>query len=383
MFIVETKMAQDKAVFDILPIVVKKGLLNETVSAIDIFDLDFFESRINALKVAFPEEFCCHTLALKANPIRGVVQFAIKHGLGGEAASICETLHALSLGIEPCKVIFDSPCKTRSDLRQAMLHGVQINLDNDLELELVDELLKEVGETNSSFGLRVNPGVGSGSLAFTSTATKNSKFGHPIFGDKKRQVIELFHKYKWLSGIHVHVGSQGVPMTLFQAGAQVCMDFVQDLESEGIKIKTVNIGGGLTSSYEHAEDSTEFTFANYRKILESSIPQLFSGRYQVVTEFGRSLLLKAGTTLSKVELVKQWIPENVPIVMAHVGANQFFTEVYLPQTRKHRFDLVDEQGMPKDTRYDQNIQQLLMFSDHEHQNTTNIKSRRTSTVAEH
>ena len=106
-------MAQDQAVFEILPTLVSKGIFQESISAVDVFDLDYFESRIADLKLAFPEDFCHHALALKANPIRGVVQFAIDKGLGAEAASICETLHALSLGLEPAKVIYDSPCKTK------------------------------------------------------------------------------------------------------------------------------------------------------------------------------------------------------------------------------------------------------------------------------
>ena len=91
------------------------------------------------------------------------------------------------------------------------------------------------------------------------------------------------------------------------------MEFVQELESNGIQITTINIGGGLSSSYTQAEEPEEFSFANYRKALESEIPSLFSGKYKIVTEFGRSLLLKAGTTLSRVEYVKQWIPSQIPI----------------------------------------------------------------------
>ena len=109
-------MAQDQAVFEILPTLVSKEIFQESISAVDVFDLDYFESRIADLKLAFPEDFCHHALALKANPIRGVVQFAINKGLGAEAASICETLHALSLGLEPTKVIYDSPCKTKVNL---------------------------------------------------------------------------------------------------------------------------------------------------------------------------------------------------------------------------------------------------------------------------
>ena len=106
-------MAQDQAVLDILPTLIDKDLFNDVNPSLDLFDLDYFEARIEALKSAFPEDFIQHCLALKANPIRGVVQFAKEKGLGAEAASISETLHALSLGIEPQKVIFDSPCKTK------------------------------------------------------------------------------------------------------------------------------------------------------------------------------------------------------------------------------------------------------------------------------
>ena len=81
--------------------------------------------------------------------------------------------------------------------------------------------------------------------------------------------------------------------------------------------------------------------------MQKAVPELFSGKYKVVTEFGRSLLLKAGTTLSKVQFIKHWIPEIHPILMVHVGANQFYTEVYLPDTRKHRFDLADEEGVQR------------------------------------
>ena len=64
-------------------------------------------------------------------------------------------------------------------------------------------------------------------------------------------------------------------------GAKECMDFVSELEQRGLKIKTINIGGGLSSSYTNPEDPSEFSFQKYREVLENSIPQLFSGKYQV------------------------------------------------------------------------------------------------------
>ena len=72
-------------------------------------------------------------------------------------------------------------------------------------------------------------------------------------------------------------------------------------------IKIINIGGGLSSTYDQAEEPSEFSFHAYRHALQKSVPGLFSGKYQIVTEFGRCLLLKAGTTLSKIHHVKHWI----------------------------------------------------------------------------
>ena len=48
--------------------------------------------------------------------------------------------------------------------------------------------------------------------------------------------------------------------------------------------------------------------------------------------------------MSRVEYVKQWLPNQSPIALVHVGKNQFYTEVYWPEVRKHRFDIADSRG---------------------------------------
>ena len=159
--------------------------------------------------------------------------------------------------------------------------------------------------------------------------------------------MTYYSKYHWLSGVHFHVGSQGVPLELFVQGAKICMDFVHKMEKNGTKIKTINIGGGLSSTYEYPNEHPAFTFQAYKEALNIDIPELFSGKYNVITEFGRSLLLKAGTTLSKVEYIKQWLQDIPPVVQCHVGANQFYTEVYSPQIRKHRIGLANLFGQLK------------------------------------
>lgn len=89
-------------------------------------------------------------------------------------------------------------------------------------METVDELLKGPCKgSKAQIGLRINPVVGGGAIAIISTATKLSKFGIPVTPETKDKVIGLYKKYGWLTGIHVHVGSQGVPMDLFVKGVKV------------------------------------------------------------------------------------------------------------------------------------------------------------------
>ena len=83
------------------------------------------------------------------------------------------------------------------------------------------------------------------------------------------------------------------------------MDMTLAIESACNRpIHTVDIGGGLSTTYVDHEEPEEFTFQKYRQQLEKEVPEIFSGKYRVLTEFGRSLFLKAGKTLTRVEHVK-------------------------------------------------------------------------------
>lgn len=98
----------------LLAAVVSKNLINDTCPSIDAFDLDYFKSRLDSLKSAFREDFILNAVALKANPMRGILSIAAARGFGAECASIPEVVHALSLKFSPEKVVLGSIVKTRS-----------------------------------------------------------------------------------------------------------------------------------------------------------------------------------------------------------------------------------------------------------------------------
>ncbi len=124
------------------------------------------------------------------------------------------------------------------DLRTALEANVVINLDNELEVSLVDSLLKELPSAERSIGLRVNPVVGAGSIGMMSTASKVSKFGLPVTDQTKARVLDLYKQNSWLNGIHIHVGSQGVPLDLFVKGARVSWDMFSGTEPSRLELLT-------------------------------------------------------------------------------------------------------------------------------------------------
>ena len=126
------------------------------------------------------------------------------------------------------------------------------------------------------------------------------------------------------------------------------MSLVGDIEEDTKRnLVAVDIGGGLSTSYKEVEEPEGFTYQLYRKRLEEVVPELFSGKYRVITEFGRSLFLKAGKTLTRVETIKQWLPDVQPIILTHVGANQFIREIYRPDIYQHRYGIAQPDGTLK------------------------------------
>ena len=96
-------------------VVNEKKLLNDETPSIDIYDLDYLEARMNELRASFPEPFFQHTLAIKVNPMRGILKHVLKTGfMGAECASIGEVLLSIQCGFPADQVVYDSPVKSKA-----------------------------------------------------------------------------------------------------------------------------------------------------------------------------------------------------------------------------------------------------------------------------
>jgi diaminopimelate decarboxylase len=331
----------------ILRAAVRQGVLDPGRAALAGFvDLDGLAGTVGALHRAFPGSLrVLHAFAAKANSLVPVLAELRGLGMGCEVATGGELARARAAGFPPERIVFDSPAKTRAELQQALSLGVMINVDNFQELSRIDALLGD-GQPRSRIGVRVNSQLGGGTIAAMSTATQTSKFGIPLADPGSRQrLIDAYREHPWLTWVHTHAGSQGCPLELMARGVAQAVEFAEEVNRElgRRQVTGIDIGGGLPVNF--AGDEVSPRFDTYVDQLREHAPALFSGRYEIVTEFGRSVLAKNGFTAAYVEYTKS--AGGRPIALTHAGVQVATRTVFNPDAWPLRITAHDADGCAK------------------------------------
>jgi len=323
-----------------------QGLIGDEDSAVIFYDLSRLQERIQEAKKAFPPE-TLHAIAMKANPLAAILKQLESMDMGVEVASFPELRIAGLVGFSPSRIVFDSPVKTWAELAYALKQGVHINADSFEELERIATLTAKI-QTQSTVGVRINPQVGTGKIPMTSTAGEYSKFGISIQENRLR-LIQSFLDYEFLTGVHLHIGSQGCSLDLLAKGVEVVMGLVQEIDmalqkaGAGRRIRIFDIGGGLPAAYR--PDDPVVTIHDYQRELLRRCPDLFNGRLKIVTEFGRYLHANNAWVASRVEYVKR--QSGIATALIHVGADMFLRKCYNPSDWHHEIIAFDTEGSPK------------------------------------
>ncbi len=319
--------------------IVGPGRADGSDGALAVFhDLDELRAGFRALRDAFPPG-TLHAVAVKANPLAALLSEVASFGFGAECASLTELLHARDLGFPPSRILFDSPAKTRAEIATALGLGVVLNIDNLQELARVAGAWTGSG---SRVGLRINPQVGEGSIASTSTAAATSKFGIAL-DEHRAAILEAYAKYTWLRGVHVHVGSQGCSVDLLVAGVRRAMELVAELRKRRCEIELVDIGGGLSVDYGDGDALPDFHA--YVARLRQAVPELFVSGVRIATEFGRAVYAKSGWVATRVEYTKS--AGGRRIAVTHAGADLFVRTAYVPDKWPHRITVHGPDGVAK------------------------------------
>jgi ornithine decarboxylase len=212
-------------------------------------------------------------IAVKCNPDSEVLRLLNALGTGFDCASKTEMEQVLSMGVDPSRIIYAQPCKTKSHLRYAAKQGVkQMTFDNADELYKVKALFPD-----AELYLRILTDD-SASLCRLSL-----KFGASI--DTTRELLELARSLDLnVVGVAFHVGSGASDPGAFLKAVQDARYVFDQATELGFKMHTLDVGGGFCS------DSFEGMAAVLSSALDEYIPQNIRvigepGRYYVASAF--------------------------------------------------------------------------------------------------
>jgi diaminopimelate decarboxylase len=248
--------------------------------------------------------------AVKANPNLAVLNLFAKLGAGFDIVSGGELARVLAAGGDPQKIVFSGVGKSREEMIAALDAGILcFNIESANELARLNQVAGELGKT-APVSLRVNPNVDAKTHPYISTGLKNNKFG-VAFED----AIALYEHAATMPNIEIHgvdchIGSQITELSPFLDALDKVLGLVDTLETKGIHIAHIDVGGGIGITYD---DEIPPTFDVYAKAI---LEKLAGRSVKVLFEPGRALVGNAGVLLTKVEYLKMGESKNFAIVDA-------------------------------------------------------------------
>jgi len=251
--------------------------------------------------------------AVKANSNLAVLRTFAQAGCGFDIVSQGELARVLAAGGDPGKVVFSGVGKTRDEMRIALEAGVKcFNVESTAELDVLSDVAHQMG-TRARISLRVNPDVDAGTHPYISTGLKGNKFGiaHEL-------AVETYRRAAALPGIEVvgidcHIGSQITDTGPYLDALDRVLDLVEAIESHGVPIHHVDLGGGLGITYT---DETPPAADALIGLMLERIDARGHGQREFMFEPGRSLVGNAGVLLTEVLYLKPGEHKNFCVVDA-------------------------------------------------------------------
>jgi diaminopimelate decarboxylase len=251
--------------------------------------------------------------AMKANSSLAVLQTLAEAGCGFDIVSGGELARVLAAGGTAARTVFSGVGKRRDEMALALEAGVRcFNVESIGELQVLDEVARAHGAT-APISLRVNPDVDAGTHPYISTGLKGNKFGVA-----HAQALATYREAASLAGLRVagidcHIGSQITQIAPYLDALDRLLDLVEAVESEGIALHHVDVGGGLGITYT---DETPPAADELVRQLLARIDARSHGHREVLLEPGRSLVGNAGVLLTEVLYLKPGEVTNFCVVDA-------------------------------------------------------------------
>lgn len=248
--------------------------------------------------------------AVKANPNLSILKTLGQYGSGADIVSGGELFKALKAGISPKKIVYAGVGKTDKEIKFALASRIlMFNVESESELKKIDRLAGQM-KIKAPIALRVNPDVDPETHPYISTGLKKNKFGIPIGEALEYYKTALSLDNVSIVGVHKHIGSQITKLSPFVDALKRVILLIDKLALNGIKIKYVDIGGGLGIPYGNEKPPLP------KDLAKKLLPLLKGKNLILIIEPGRSIVGNAGVLLTKVLYLKQGFEKEFVVVDA-------------------------------------------------------------------
>jgi diaminopimelate decarboxylase len=248
--------------------------------------------------------------AVKANGNLAILNLLARLGFGFDIVSGGELARVLAAGGDPAKTMFSGVGKTAAEMEAALHAGILcFNVESASELGVLAATAARLGKV-APVSFRVNPDVDAKTHPYISTGLKENKFG--VSFDEARALYKKAAAFPSLrvTGIDMHIGSQITELAPYREAAEKLLHLVRMLETDGIALEHIDIGGGLGVRYL---DEQPMSLAEFAQMLR----EVFAGRPErLMMEPGRRLVADTGVLLTRVLYLKPGESKNFAIVDA-------------------------------------------------------------------
>ena len=286
-----------------------------------------------------------HTIcySVKANSNLSILSLLAGLGSGFDIVSAGELSRVIKAGGDPQKTVFSGVGKTQEEIRYALDANILcFNVESEDELYTINEIATDMN-TKANISLRVNPAISVDTHPYITTGMKDNKFGI-----EQSQILPMYKKASKLAGINIigidfHIGSQIMDINPYIESLNKILEIIDQLDSQGIMLRHIDIGGGLGISYQNESTVSKDTFVT------EIINAIGERKLSIIVEPGRSIVGESGLLVSKVTNIKKTPFKNFAVVDAGMNdllrpplyeAYHSIREVLLKSMEKSLYDVV-------------------------------------------
>ena len=248
--------------------------------------------------------------SVKANSNLAVLALLARLGAGFDIVSGGELARVIAAGGDPRRTLFSGVGKREDEIELALRSGIAcLNVESEAELARVAAVARRLGR-RAPIALRVNPDIDAKTHPYISTGLRENKFGvaHAEAERLYRQVAARAELE--IVGIGCHVGSLLADPAPYVAAVERLAALVDQLEAAGIRLRHVDVGGGIGIRYRDEKQQPIGAF------VAGALAALGKRKQKIVFDPGRSLVGNAGLLLTRIEHVKPGAARNFVVVDA-------------------------------------------------------------------